>query len=92
MASQMNPAEIARLERYIASAERQIETKELRLRQAAIEGRSAENDEFDLQRMQLLLTILHEGRDRAIRQAAEEPVITVRRLSAPEVETAIAAD
>jgi hypothetical protein len=99
MASQGRPAQIERLERCIATAQRQIEAQELRLRQAAIEGRSVAVEEFDLQKMHLLLAILREGRERAIRQAARKRPATVLRLRShkarrgrPEAETVLEPD
>jgi hypothetical protein len=99
MASQSKPAQIERLERCIATAQRQIEAQEQRLRQAAIEGRGAAVEEFDLQKMHLLLAILHEGRERAVRQAAETPGATLLRLRSfeaaggrAEAETVLEAD
>ena len=62
------PGEIARLERCIANAERHVEEQESRLRQAMLDGRNTAMHEFDLQKMQLLLAILREGRDRVARQ------------------------
>lgn len=62
------PGEVVRLERCIASAERRVEEQESRLRQAALDGRSTAVHEFDLQKMQLLLAILREGRERVAQQ------------------------
>jgi hypothetical protein len=80
MASQFKPAQMERLERCIATAQQRIEAQERRLRQAALEGRSVAVEEFDLQKMHLLLAILREGRERAIRQAADERPARLRRL------------
>ena len=55
---------MARLDRCIAGAERHVEEQEARIRQAALAGCNTAEDEFDLQKMQLLLAILREGRER----------------------------
>jgi hypothetical protein len=60
--------EVVRLDRCIANAERHVEEQEARLREAALGGRSTALDEFDLQKMQLLLAILREGRQRVAQQ------------------------
>jgi hypothetical protein len=66
--SQSAAAQIERLERCIAGAEQQVETQEARIRASALAGRNTAIDEFDLQKMQLLLAILREGRERVVRQ------------------------
>src|SRR5262245_60263206 len=63
--------EVLRLERCITNAERRVEEQELRLRQAMLAGHNTAVDEFALQKMQLLLAILREGRERMARQLGE---------------------
>jgi hypothetical protein len=60
--------EILRLERCIANAERHVAEWEARLRQATLDGHNTAVAEFDLQKLQLLLAILREGRERAVQQ------------------------
>jgi hypothetical protein len=72
IASISGSGEIARLERCIANAERHLEEQESRLRQAMLEGGNTAVHEFDLQKMQLLLAILREGRDRVAQQLDTE--------------------
>ncbi len=63
-ASSAAAAQIDRLERCIAGAERHVEEQEARIREAALAGRNTAVDDFNLQKMELLLAILREGRER----------------------------
>ena len=58
--------QMARFERCIAGAERHIEEQESRIREAALAGCNTAVDDFNLQKMHLLLAILREGRDRVV--------------------------
>jgi hypothetical protein len=61
-------AQIERLERCIAGAERHLEEQEARVREAALSGRNTAVDDFNVQKTELLLAILREGRERVVRQ------------------------
>lgn len=57
---------LARVERGIEEAEQRLEEQERRIRQAALASRNTAQDRFDLQKMQLLLALLREGRARLL--------------------------
>lgn len=57
---------IARLEQTIAAAERHMELQEQRIREARLAGRDTEEDGFELRKVQLLVSILREGRERLL--------------------------
>jgi hypothetical protein len=66
MTARPQPAQIERLELTIAAAARHIELREQRIRQATLAGCAAPQDGFELQKLQLLIAILREGRERLI--------------------------
>jgi hypothetical protein len=70
-ASSSAAAQIERLERCIAGAERHLERQEARVREAALAGRRTAVDDFNLQKMELLLALLREGRARVALQQRE---------------------
>src|SRR5258708_3340692 len=59
-----HPAHLAQVDRVIEEAERRLGEQEQRFGQAAVAGRSTDQDDFELQKMQLLVAILREGRER----------------------------
>jgi hypothetical protein len=59
-------AHLERVDQAIEEAERQVEDQEMRIGHAVREGRDATPDIFELQKMQLLVAILHEGRERLV--------------------------
>lgn len=61
-------AQLARVESGIDEAERLLEEQEQRVRQAVLSGRDATQDKFNLQKMQLILTLLREGHARLLRR------------------------
>jgi hypothetical protein len=71
MAPRPQPAQIERLELTIAAAERHIELQEQRIRQATLAGRVTPQDGFELQKLQLLIAILREGRERLLERSSE---------------------
>ncbi len=64
LAVQPSPPPIERLEQTIAAAERHMELQEQRIREARLAGRDTEEDGFELRKVQLLISILREGRER----------------------------
>jgi hypothetical protein len=60
------PAHLDRLDRTIRDAERHVEARERMVAQAALVGRDTARETFELQKMQLLLAILREGRERLL--------------------------
>jgi hypothetical protein len=64
-------AQIERLERCIAGAERHLEQQEARVREAVLAGRRTAVDDFNLKKMELLLALLREGRERIALQGRE---------------------
>jgi hypothetical protein len=58
------PAQQQQYDRCIADAESQIAAQERLIREAGLVGRSAAQESFELQKMQLLLSILREARER----------------------------
>jgi multidrug resistance efflux pump len=59
-------AHLERVDQAIAEAERQVEEQERRIAQVAQGGRDAAHEIFELQKMQLLVAILREGRERLV--------------------------
>lgn len=57
-------AHLARVDQVIEEAERRLEEEEQRAAQAGVAGSNTAQDDFDLQKMQLLVAILREGRER----------------------------
>jgi hypothetical protein len=57
---------IERLDRTIREAERWLEEQEALIGQAVLAGRDAGHEALDLQKMQLLVAILREGRERIL--------------------------
>jgi hypothetical protein len=62
--------QLERLGRVIGEAERQVEAQEALVAQAALTGRDAALEDFELRKMQLLVAILREGRERLLERAA----------------------
>ena len=60
-----------RIDRGIEEAEGRVEEQEQRIQEAALAGRHTAQDQFDLQKMQLLLAILREGRERFLERLSE---------------------
>ena len=69
LAAQPSPAQIERIEQTIAAAERHIELQEQRIQEAMLAGRSTAQDGFELQKLQLLIAILREGRERLLERS-----------------------
>ena len=59
-------AHLERVDQAIEQAERQVEEQEKRIGQVAQDGRDAAPEIFELQKMQLLVAILREGRERLV--------------------------
>ena len=59
-------AHLERVDQAIEAAERQVEEQEKRIGQVAQGGRDAAHEIFELQKMQLLVAILREGRERLV--------------------------
>jgi hypothetical protein len=59
-------AHLERVDQAIEEAERQVEEQETRIRLVAQGGRDAAREIFELQKMQLLVAILREGRERLV--------------------------
>jgi hypothetical protein len=59
-------AHLGRVDQAIAEAERQVEEQEVRVGQAARGGGDAIPEVFELQKLQLLVAILREGRERLV--------------------------
>jgi hypothetical protein len=57
-------AHLGRVDQAIEEAERQVEAQELLIGEAARGGSDAAPEIFELQKMQLLVAILREGRER----------------------------
>ena len=57
-------AHLGRVDQAIEEAERQVEAQELLIGEAARGGGDAAPEIFELQKMQLLVAILREGRER----------------------------
>lgn len=57
-------AQMERFDRCIAEAEGRIEAQEQRIAEATLAGRSAAEETFELQKLQLVLAILLEARER----------------------------
>jgi len=57
-------AQMQRFDQCIAEAESRIEAQEQLIREASLIGRSASLEAFDLQKMQQLVAILREARQR----------------------------
>jgi hypothetical protein len=62
--------QLERLGRVIGEAERHVEAQEALVAQAALAGRDAALEDFELRKMQLLVAILREGRERLLEHAA----------------------
>jgi hypothetical protein len=58
--------QLERLGRVIGEAERQVEAQEALVAQAEGEGRDAALEDFELRKMQLMVAILREGRERLL--------------------------
>lgn len=71
IAARPQPAGIERLELTIAAAERHIELQEQRIREATLAGRTTPQDGFELQKLQLLIAILREGRERLLDRSSQ---------------------
>jgi hypothetical protein len=72
-ASTSASAQIERLERCIAGAERHLEEQAARVREAALAGFSTAVADFNLQKMELLLALLREGRERVAQNLCTSP-------------------
>ena len=59
-------AQIQRLEQTLEECERRLEAQASLIEEAVLAGRDTEQDIFDLQKMQLVVAILREGRDRLL--------------------------
>ena len=70
LAVQPSPAQIAHIEQTIAAAERHIELQEQRFKEATLAGHNTAQDGFELQKLQLLIAILREGRERLLERSA----------------------
>ena len=57
-------AQMERFDRCIAEAEGRIEAQEQLIRESALTGHSATQETFELQKLQLMLAILREARQR----------------------------
>jgi hypothetical protein len=68
--AQPSPAHIERIEQTIAAADRHIELQEQRIKEATLAGRNTAQDGFELQKLQLLIAILREGRERLLERSA----------------------
>ena len=69
LAAQPSPAQIERIEQTIAAAERHSELQEKRIKEATLAGQSTTQDGFELQKLQLLIAILREGRERLLERS-----------------------
>jgi hypothetical protein len=63
-------AHLGRVDQALEEAERQVEEQELLVGEAARGGGDAAPEIFELQKMQLLVAILREGRDRLAERVA----------------------
>ena len=63
-------AHVDRIDRGIEEAEGRVEEQKQRIREAALAGCNTAQDRFDLEKMQLLLAILREGRARLLERAS----------------------
>lgn len=70
IAAQPSPAQIERIEQTIAAAERHIDLQEQRIKEATLACRNTAQDGFELQKLQLLIAILREGRERLLESSA----------------------
>ena len=59
---------LARVDRGIEEAEQRLEEQHSRIAQAAAADHNTAQDQFDLQKMQLILAILREGRERLLQR------------------------
>ena len=59
-------AQMERLDRTIEEAEQRLEEQQTLIAQAALAGRDTARDAFELRKMQLLVAILREGRERLL--------------------------
>ena len=83
IAAQPSPAQIERIEQTIAAADRHIALQEQRIKEATLAGRNTAQDGFELQKLQLLIAILREGRERLLeRQARGESAPSQRARTA----------
>jgi hypothetical protein len=62
-------AETERYDHVIAEAETRIEEQRQLIRESTLVGREITDESFDLEKMELLVTILREARSRAVRGA-----------------------
>ena len=58
--------QIERLEQTLEECERRLEAQATLIEEAALAGRDTTQDAFDLQKMQLVVVILREGRERLL--------------------------
>ncbi len=65
-------AQIERFDRLIREAEIRLEEQESLVRQASLVGRNTAREDFDLQKMRLLLAILREAKER-VRASVPSP-------------------
>jgi hypothetical protein len=88
IAAQPSPAQIERIEQTIAAADRHIELQEQRIKEATLAGRNTAQDGFELQKLQLLIAILREGRERLLeRQARGESASLATRPHGPRLDS-----
>ncbi len=64
------PAQLERLDQTIATAERHVEAQQRLIAEATLAGRNTAQAAFELQKLQLLIAILREGRERLLERSA----------------------
>ena len=84
IASQPSPAQIERIEQTIAAADRHIALQEQRIKEATLAGRNTAQDGFEFQKLQLLIAILREGRERLLERQARGGSVPRNEPARPE--------
>jgi hypothetical protein len=70
-ATPRSAAYLGRVDQAIEEAERQVEEQEVLIGEAARGGGDAAPEIFELQKMQLLVAILREGRERLVERVSD---------------------
>lgn len=64
------PAQLERLDQTITAAERHVEAQQRSIAEATLAGRNSAQQSFELQKLELLIAILREGRERLLERSA----------------------